>query len=217
MSKPSCRSFVVWYFYVETLSDYVERYKCLRFSYIEEMKGKTESRAKEKGELKRKNSMPCRTLACSFKRSCSIVNCLEELAEKENTEEKTSETNSQEGSHGSSHTEEEKAVPEEKKEDSVVSTASAVVFEEFQYKPAAVPEKNRFQAEITFVDSQGYIYAQELNEGKLVPFAVWQLHSTLSYQGINLIPGRQRQIGRQKKVGLTSEKIPLLILQKSNV
>lgn len=153
------------------------------------MKDKTEKIAKEKGELKRKNSMPCRTLACSFKRSCSIVKSREELAaEKENTEEKTSETNSQEGSvtagsenqgdqasQCSSYTEEEKAVPEEKtllKKDNVVPAASPVVFEEFQYKPAPVPEKNRFQAGITFVDSQGYIYAQEVKEGELVPFAV---------------------------------------------
>ena len=147
------------------------------------MKDKTERIAKEKGELKRKNSMPCRTLACSFKRSCSIVKSCEELAtEKESTEEKTSETNSQEGSvtagsenqgdqasQCSSYTEEEKAVPEEK---TVLKDASPVVFEEFKYKPAPVPEKNRFQAGITFVDSQGYIYAQEVKEGELVPFAV---------------------------------------------
>lgn len=147
------------------------------------MKDKTERIAKEKGELKRKNSMPCRTLACSFKRSCSIVKSREELAaEKESTEEKTSETNSQEGSviagsesqgdqasQCSSYTEEEKAVPEEK---TGLKDASPVVFEEFKYKPAPVPEKNRFQAGITFVDSQGYIYAQEVKEGELVPFAV---------------------------------------------
>ena len=147
------------------------------------MKDKTERIAKEKGDLKRKNSMPCRTLACSFKRSCSIVKSREELAaEKESTEEKTSETNSQEGSvtagsenqgdqasQCSSYTEEEKAVPEEK---TVFTDASPVVFEEFKYNPAPVPEKNRFQAGITFVDSQGYIYAQEVKEGELVPFAV---------------------------------------------
>ena len=147
------------------------------------MKDKTERIAKEKGELERKNSMPCRTLACSFKRSCSIVKSCEELAaEKESTEEKTLETNSQEGSvtagsenqgdqasQCSSYTEEEKAVPEEK---TVLKDASPVVFEEFKYKPAPVPEKNRFQAGITFVDSQGYIYAQEVKEGELVPFAV---------------------------------------------
>ena len=147
------------------------------------MKDKTERIAKEKGELKGKNSMPCRTLACSFKRSCSIVKSREVLAaEKESTEEKTSETNSQEGSvtagsenqgdqasQCSSYKEEEKAVPEEK---TVLKDASPVVFKEFKYKPAPVPEKNRFQAGITFVDSQGYIYAQEVKEGELVPFAV---------------------------------------------
>lgn len=154
------------------------------------MKDETERIAIEKDELKRKNSMLFRTLACSFRRSCSMIKSREELAaEKENKEERTSETNSQEGSvtagsenqgdqasQCSSYTKEEKAVPEEKtvvKEDSVVPAASPVVLEEFQYKPAPVPEKNRFQAGVTFVDSQGYIYAQEVKEGELVSsFAV---------------------------------------------
>ena len=160
----------------------------MHFSYVKEnkeMKGKI-----EKGKMNRKRCMP-RTLACSFKRSCrSIVKSRDELvAERDNAGknkeqsqpellEETeslkdsftgSEIQGDQASQCSSFTEEEKAVTEEKVAlpEGNVTPSSPGSFNEFQYKPASVPERNRFQAGITFVDSQGYIYAQEVKEGKV--------------------------------------------------
>ena len=163
------------------------------FSYVKEVKEITEKI--ETRKLYKKDCMP-RTLACSFKRSCSIVKSRDEPAtEKEHAEEnkvqntaenaeeqrqqeETVNTDSLQGSLTSSEiqgdqlsqcgsfTEEEKTVPEEKVvlQKAGVMPASCV---EFKYKPAPVPEKNRFQAGITFVDSQGYVYAQEVKEGEI--------------------------------------------------
>jgi len=97
----------------------------------------------------------------------------------QNQQEQTVETDSQDdnftgseiqgdqSSQCSSLTEEEKAVSEGKValEEARVKADSSAAYHEFQYKPAPVPERNRFQAGITFVDSQGYIYAQEVKEG----------------------------------------------------
>ena len=160
----------------------------MHFSYVKENK---ENKGKiETGKMIRKHSMR-RTLACSFKRSCcSIVKSRDELvAERDNAEknkeqsqpEQPDETDSlkenftgseiqgDQSSQCSSFTEDEKAVTEEKVAlpEGNVTPSSPDTFNEFLYKPASVPERNKFQAGITFVDSQGYIYAQEVKEGKV--------------------------------------------------
>lgn len=137
-----------------------------------------------------------RTLGCSFKRSCrSIVKSRDELvAERDNAEkskeqsqpkqpEETdslkenstgSEIQGDQSSQYSSFTEDEKAVTEEKVTlpEGNVTPSSPGTFNEFLYKPASVPERNKFQAGVTFVDSQGYIYAQEVKEGKVLSRSV---------------------------------------------
>lgn len=167
--------------------------------------------------------MSSRPLACSFKRSCSILKSRDELAAEQdntanntgdntenntgdntenitedntenntddNTEQNTEESQQEEAvetdsvqenftgseiqgdqsSQCSSFTEEEKAVSKERVmlQETVVSANTAAAYQQFQYKPACVPERNRFQAGITFVDSQGYIYAQEVKEGEVL-------------------------------------------------
>lgn len=135
-----------------------------------------------------------RALACSFKNSCSIVKSRDELvAERDKGEqrqqEQQQESDSQQSSvtgsevqgdqlsQCSSVTEDEKAVTEDEKavmeekvvlQEGSVTAASSDARVEFQYRPASVPESNRFPAGITFVDSQGYIYAQEVKEGKIL-------------------------------------------------
>lgn len=163
----------------------------MHFSYVKEKREITEKI--ETGKVNRKRCMP-RALACSFKRSCSIVKSRDELTAKQdqtekntedkserNQQEQTVETDSQDdnftaseiqgdqSSQCSSLTEEEKAVSEGKValEEARVKADSSAAYHAFQYKPAPVPERNRFQAGITFVDSQGYIYAQEVKEGEV--------------------------------------------------
>lgn len=143
----------------------------------------------ETGKVHGKRCMS-RVLACSFKRSFSIVKSRDELtAESENAGENTSEQREPEqtveetdslqetaseadiqgeqSSQTSSFTEEEKALSEEKIESKVNEMpVSFGDYKEFKYKPATLPERNRFQAGVTFVDSQGYVYAQEVKEGK---------------------------------------------------
>lgn len=136
-----------------------------------------------------KRSM-CRILACSFKRSFSIIKSRDELTAEsetsaENNEEQREEEQTAEeteslhdntaesdiqgelSSQSSLLTEEEKVLSEEK----VESQASGIPvtpedYKKLNYKPATVPQRNRFQAGVTFVDSQGYVYAQEVKEGK---------------------------------------------------
>ena len=143
----------------------------------------------ETGKVHGKRSMS-RILACSFKRSFSIVKSRDELtAESENTGENTNEQREPEqtleetdslqetaseadfqgeqSSQTSSFTEEEKGLSEEKIASKAIEMpVSAGDYKEFKYKPATLPERNRFQAGVTFVDSQGYVYAQEVKEGK---------------------------------------------------
>lgn len=161
----------------------------MHFSYVKEKEETEKTKNIEIGKVHGKRSMS-RILACSFKRSFSIVKSRDELtAESENTGENTNEQREPEqtleetdslqetaseadfqgeqSSQTRSFTEEEKALSEEK----IVSKAiempvSAGDYKEFKYKPATLPERNRFQAGVTFVDSQGYVYAQEVKEGK---------------------------------------------------
>lgn len=145
--------------------------------------------------MRKKPSM-CRILACSFKRSCSIVKSRnEQTAEIENAEENrekeiqpeqtVEETESpqenasepdiqvEQGSQASSFTEEERGLSEEKVESEASETPlTPSDYKELKYKPATIPERNKFQAGVTFVDSQGYVYAQEVKEGKKVPIAL---------------------------------------------
>lgn len=67
----------------------------------------------------------------------------------------------------SSLTEEDKVVTEEKMtlQKSNDPQVSSTTLKEFQYKPALIPQTRKFPMGITFVDSQGYIYAQEVKEG----------------------------------------------------
>ena len=154
----------------------------MHFSYVKD-KGK-----KDPLKLNRKRSM-LRPLACSFKRSCSIVKSQEELvAKQENAEENSvngqqeqpvetniqddntteSEIQSTGASECSSLTEEDKVVTEEKMtlQKSNDPQVSSTTLKEFQYKPALIPQTRKFPMGITFVDSQGYIYAQEVKEGE---------------------------------------------------
>jgi len=84
--------------------------------------------------------------------------------ENNNTE---NETQSVEASECSSLTEEDQVVTEEKLALDVenVTSVSRDAMEEFQYKPASIPATRRFPVGVTYVDSQGYIYAQEVKEG----------------------------------------------------
>ena len=154
----------------------------MHFSYI---KGDKEIKNwLKRGNLNRKHCMH-RPLACSFKRSYSLVKSREELvAENENakeTQEKEqvetgnqennnteNETQSVEASECSSLTEEDQVVTEEKLALDVenVTSVSRDAMEEFQYKPASIPATRRFPVGVTYVDSQGYIYAQEVKEGE---------------------------------------------------
>ena len=154
----------------------------MHFSYI---KGDKEIKNwLKRGNLNRKRCMH-RPLACSFKRSYSLVKSREELvAENENakeTQEKEqvetenqennnpeNETQSVEASECSSLTEEDQVVTEEKVALDVenVTSVSRDAMEEFQYKPASIPATRRFPVGVTYVDSQGYIYAQEVKEGE---------------------------------------------------
>ena len=161
----------------------------MHFSYVKEKEEKEKTKNVETGKVHGKRCMS-RILACSFKRSFSIVKSQDELtAESENVGENTSEQREPEqtveetdslqetaseadiqgeqSSQTSSFTEEEKALCEEKIESKANETpVSAWDCKEFKYKPATLPERNRFQAGVTFVDSQGYVYAQEVKEGK---------------------------------------------------
>ena len=143
----------------------------------------------EREKVHGKRSMS-RILACSFKRSFSIVKSRDELrAENENAakngeeqrkpEATTEETDSVQenaseadiqvelSSQASSLTGEEKDLSEEKVESQATEMpALPGDYKEFKYKPATIPKRNRFQAGVTFVDSQGYVYAQEVKEGK---------------------------------------------------
>lgn len=163
----------------------------MRSSYVKEEEETEKAKNIETGKVHGKRSIS-RLLACSFKRSCSIVKSRDELtAESENAGENTEEPREPEqtveetdslqetaseadiqgeqSSQTSSFTEEEKAVPEEKIESKANDMpVLAGDYKEFKYKPATVPERNRFQAGVTFVDSQGYVYAQEVKEGKEV-------------------------------------------------
>lgn len=78
------------------------------------------------------------------------------------------ETQSVEVSECSSLTEEDQAVTEEKVvlQGENVTSVSCDTMEEFQYKPASIPATRRFPVGVTYVDSQGYIYAQEVKEGE---------------------------------------------------
>lgn len=162
----------------------------MRFSYVKEEEETEKAKVIETGKVHAKRSMS-RILACSFKRSFSIVKSRHELtAESENAgdntdeqrepEQTVEETDSlqetvseadiqgEQSSETSSFTE-EKALSEEKIESKANEMpVSAGDCKEFEYKPAALPERNRFQAGVTFVDSQGYVYAQEVKEGKNV-------------------------------------------------
>ena len=164
----------------------------MHFSYVKEKEETEKTKNIETGKVHGKRSMS-RVLACSFKRSFSIVKSRDELtAESENTgenaneqrepEQTVKETDSlqetaseadiqgEQSSQTSSFTEEEKALSEEKVESAKANEmpVSAGDYKEFKYKPATLPERNRFQAGVTFVDSQGYVYAQEVKEGKNV-------------------------------------------------
>ena len=164
----------------------------MHFSYVKEKEETEKTKNIETGKVHGKRSMS-RVLACSFKRSFSIVKSRDELtAESENTgenaneqrepEQTVEETDSlqesaseadiqgEQSSQTSSFTEEEKALSEEKVESTKANEmpVSAGDYKEFKYKPATLPERNRFQAGVTFVDSQGYVYAQEVKEGKNV-------------------------------------------------
>ena len=154
----------------------------MHFSYI---KGDKEIKNwLKRGNLNRKRCMH-RPLACSFKRSYSLVKSREELvAENENAEEVQqkeqvetenqennnieNETQSVEASECSSLTEEDQVVTEEKVASDVenVTSVSCDAMEEFKYKPAWIPATRRFPVGVTYVDSQGYIYAQEVKEGE---------------------------------------------------
>ena len=163
----------------------------MHFSYVKEEEETEKAKNVETGKVHGKRSMS-RILACSFKRSFSIVKSRDELtAESENAGENTEEQREPEqtveetdslqetaseadiqgeqSSQTSSYTEEEKALSEEK----IESKANDMPvlpgdYKDVKYKPATVPERNRFQAGVTFVDSQGYVYAQEVKEGKKV-------------------------------------------------
>ena len=163
----------------------------MHFSYVKEEEETDKAKNIETGKLHKKGSM-CRILACSFKRSFSIVKSRgEKAAESENAGEKTDEQREPEqtveesdslqetaseadiqgeqSSQTSSFTEEERALSEEKSESGTKDVpVPAEDSKEFKYKPATLPESNRFQAGVTFVDSQGYVYAQEVKEGKNV-------------------------------------------------
>ena len=157
----------------------------MHFSYI---KGDKEIKNwLKRGNLNRKRCMH-RPLACSFKNSYSLVKSREELvAENENAEETQekeqvetenqvnnnteNETQSVEASECSSLTEEDQVVTEEKvaldlENVSECQSVSRDAMEEFQYKPASIPATRRFPVGVTYVDSQGYIYAQEVKEGE---------------------------------------------------
>ena len=145
----------------------------------------------ETGKMRRRNSL-CRILACSFKHSCSIVKTQDELAtESENARDNTeneiqSEQNVEETETGqetanepdiqtekesqaSSFREEERAVSEDRTEPQASETSSASCdYKELKYKAATIPEGKKFQAGVTFVDSQGYVYAQEVKEGEKI-------------------------------------------------
>ena len=164
----------------------------MHFSYVKEEEETEKAKNIETGKVHGKRSMS-RILACSFKRSFSIVKSRDEItAESENAGKNTDEqrepeqtveetdslqetaseadTQGEQSSQTSSFAEEEKALSEEKSEsianDVQVSTEDCKA--EFKYKSATVPERTRFQAGVTFVDSQGYVYAQEVKEGKNV-------------------------------------------------
>lgn len=164
----------------------------MHFSYVKEKEATEQTKNIETEKVHGKRSM-CRILACSFKRSFSIVKSRDELtAENENAaenseeqtepEQKAEETDSLQenatesdiqgelSSQTSSFTEEEKVLSEEKVESQANEMpVSSGDYKVFKYKPATVPERNRFQAGVTFVDSQGYVYAQEVKEGKRAP------------------------------------------------
>ncbi|XP_067050162.1 tudor domain-containing protein 1-like isoform X2 [Acropora muricata] len=101
----------------------------------------------------------------------------EETQEKEQVETENqvnnnteNETQSVEASECSSLTEEDQVVTEEKvaldvENVSECQSVSRDAMEEFQYKPASIPATRRFPVGVTYVDSQGYIYAQEVKEG----------------------------------------------------
>lgn len=75
-------------------------------------------------------------------------------------------TEQEKESQASSLTEEDRALSESKAESQASETSSASTdYKELKYKPAAIPERNKFQAGVTFVDSHGYVYAQEVKEG----------------------------------------------------
>ena len=163
----------------------------MHFSYVKEKEETEKTKTIETRKVHGKRSMS-RILACSFKRSFSIVKSRDELkAESEKAGENTDqqrepeqtleETDSlqetaseadiqgEQSSQTSSFTEEEKALSEEKIESKANEMpVSAESCKEFKYKPATLPDRNRFQAGVTFVDSQGYVYAQEVKEGKNV-------------------------------------------------
>lgn len=169
----------------------------MHFSYVKEKETEKAKNRIETAIIHRKRSMS-RKFACSFKRSCSIVKSRDELTaesaenapknkeqdtQQEQTEKDTDslhegstepEVQDEQSSQTSSFTEEEKVLSEEKV-DSQASEAPAGApedYKELQYKPATIPQRNRFQAGITFVDPQGYVYAQEVKEGR-TGFIIW--------------------------------------------
>ena len=152
----------------------------LHFSYVREMKKeKTENIKTGKSEQKKSVN---RTLACSFKGFCSILKSREEIeADNESTTEQQ-EQQLQEKQLESSvadevqevecariqervNEEETHSIHAERLPSGEMPPTVCQSLLESQYKTANLPAGRRFQAGITFVDSQGYIYAQEVREG----------------------------------------------------